>query len=563
QFKVQQEQQNKIAMAEEMAAKGIASQEAVEELKTTAVEKVREAAGRQINLDYQKIDTESGAAREKAIKNGYNKVVERIEKFAAKRGLKVKFFEGDKYVSGFEKDGTIYINVTEPKVMYKTAIHETLHGLRSNNQAEYESLKKAIFDAAGKNKKLFMTGVRAEMGYVQSASESVQSSVRNDDGTINRDAVEEEVIAKMCEELIDNPQNFVEKLNGDRTAVQAIIDFVKDLIDNVYIEFSDSEKAQMKKAVREAEKALETYMEGKADTSENITKFSVNDDEYLELAKNPEANEAKLQKMVEEAANDLMADSKIRDDEGKLIPVYHGTKEDFYVFDTSVMGGKNGVQEGFGIYTTDNPNVAGSYGERKLKMYANITNPARADKKTIKAKTLAALIKDTCIRQADAMVEDGEYDSNDEAVMDTWVSNYVYTYGMGMEQAYKETAENILKQNSNDMEIVQEVMSGMAIRNYEEAMAFYHNSLMPITKIDGFVTSWENAETGGRSNIILAFDSEQLKAADPVTYGDNGDIIPLSERFKADNADIRFSVDIDNYTENSYTESIWIKDNNL
>ena len=271
--KVAQEQQSKVAMVQELANEGIATQEDVIKAQTDAQTKIEKANNRQINLDYQNIDTESGAVRTKAIKNGYSKVVERIEKFAAKRGLKVKFFEGDKYISGFEKDGTIYINVTDPKVMYKTAIHESLHALRTNNQAEFDALKKAVFEAGKVDKKLFMSGVKAELGYVNSKSESVQASIRNEDGTVNRDVVEEEVLAKMCEELIENPQAFVDKLNGDRTVVQAIIDFVKELIDSTYIEFSNSEKAQMRKAVREAEKALERYMKGETNgkfTIENV-----------------------------------------------------------------------------------------------------------------------------------------------------------------------------------------------------------------------------------------------------------------------------------------------------
>ncbi|MBQ2212844.1 MAG: hypothetical protein II410_08175, partial [Ruminococcus sp.] len=38
----------------------------------------------------------------------------------------------------------------------------------------------------------------------------------------------------------------------------------------------------------------------------------------------------------------------------------------------------------------------------------------------------------------------------------------------------------------------------------------------------------------------IVFDSSQLKSADPVTYDSNGDIIPLSERFNAENEDIRY-----------------------
>lgn len=41
----------------------------------------------------------------------------------------------------------------------------------------------------------------------------------------------------------------------------------------------------------------------------------------------------------------------------------------------------------------------------------------------------------------------------------------------------------------------------------------------------------------------VVFDSNRIKSADPVTYDNNGDIIPLSERFKVIQRDIRYSID--------------------
>lgn len=40
----------------------------------------------------------------------------------------------------------------------------------------------------------------------------------------------------------------------------------------------------------------------------------------------------------------------------------------------------------------------------------------------------------------------------------------------------------------------------------------------------------------------VVYSPEQIKSADPITYDDNGNVIPLSERFKADNKDIRYSI---------------------
>lgn len=267
------------------------------------------------------------------------------------------------------------------------------------------------------------------------------------------------------------------------------------------------------------------------------------DDTYISAVNDGNMKEA--QKLVDEAAESAMPDSKIRDKDGKLKPVYHGTKDMFWTFDTSVQGGVNGTAEGFGIYTSDNPAVTSAYGDRQLKMYANITKPATSAKKTITTAKLSALIKDTCKRQAEQLVADGEYESVKEALMDTWVSNYVYTYDIGMERSYRETAQSILQMNDSDMTVIQEVMSGMAIRGYDDALSFYRNSLTPITGFDGFVTQWTNKETGEKSDIILALDSSQLKSADAVTKDDNGNVIPLSERFNMEKEDIRFSRRVD------------------
>ena len=67
--------------------------------------------------------------------------------------------------------------------------------------------------------------------------------------------------------------------------------------------------------------------------------------------------------------------------------------------------------------------------------------------------------------------------------------------------------------------------------------------LTPTTGIDGFKYG----------DVYLALSSEQVKSADPVTYDDDGNIIPLSERFRTDrtgedawkNEDIRYSVEDD------------------
>ena len=58
---------------------------------------------------------------------------------------------------------------------------------------------------------------------------------------------------------------------------------------------------------------------------------------------------------------------------------------------------------------------------------------------------------------------------------------------------------------------------------------------------------------GRGSTTYIILDSEQAKSADPVTYDDQGNVIPLSERFNTENEDIRYSASLtDMVKEGSY-----------
>lgn len=49
------------------------------------------------------------------------------------------------------------------------------------------------------------------------------------------------------------------------------------------------------------------------------------------------------------------------------------------------------------------------------------------------------------------------------------------------------------------------------------------------------------------TTVYIAFDSSQVKSADPVTYDDDGNVIQLSERFNAEEPDIRYSIGTEGY----------------
>ena len=69
----------------------------------------------------------------------------------------------------------------------------------------------------------------------------------------------------------------------------------------------------------------------------------------------------------------------------------------------------------------------------------------------------------------------------------------------------------------------------------------FHQAIKDVTGHDGVKVVFED----GSKDFYVAWDSNQIKSADPVTYDDDGNVIPLSKRFKENQDDIRFSLDID------------------
>lgn len=73
---------------------------------------------------------------------------------------------------------------------------------------------------------------------------------------------------------------------------------------------------------------------------------------------------------------------------------------------------------------------------------------------------------------------------------------------------------------------------------------------------DGFILD-EGADPDGNGGVVhrglsfVPFAPNQIKSADPVTYDDNGNVIPLSERFNPEKEDIRYSLSAPTFYSNA------------
>ena len=313
------------------------------------------------------------------------------------------------------------------------------------------------------------------------------------------------------------------------------------------------------------------------------------DADYLSAVKRGDV--AAAQKMVDEAAKKA----------GYGTRGYHGSRESFTVFShKDIYGGKSNSIAGIGFWFTPSKSAAQNWtdqawwgkGEPQVyDSYLKINNPkvyettVDPDKETKiqdiydkldvieeKAKKLydkhkydmeeAYIFSEVSLRRnrgkADDILESKKvsFGSEEYDALKKDVTSYVeykneidrltdeslsYHYSDAYEK-FKTDVYKLAGMNAEDANF-----GGMS-RAIEGGVEQYRDKLKENLKkqgYDGMViknTKFDADTMGERNTQYVVFDPEQIKSADPVTYDDNGNVIPLSERFNSEKDDIRFSL---------------------
>ena len=238
-------------------------------------------------------------------------------------------------------------------------------------------------------------------------------------------------------------------------------------------------------------------------------RFNVENNDIRYSLKDSEGN------TLTESQQEYFKDSKVRDKDGNLLVVYHGSPAKFTIFKHAYLN-THGNSHGRGFYFTENKSLAEGYnkeGGQLLKGYLNIENPLSEEKITIKKADLVKLIKATCKEEAQRLVEDDEYANVREALPNTWVSNYVETYSMRMDDVYAEVANIVYSGSDNDVDIIAELTNGGA--GNEIVLKLTHD----ILGYDGVI--YEN-NYGHHEFVSLV--SNQFKSIDNTNPTSNPDI---------------------------------------
>ena len=239
------------------------------------------------------------------------------------------------------------------------------------------------------------------------------------------------------------------------------------------------------------------------------------DQEYLSAVERGDTETA--QKMVDKKAKES----------GYTVKAYHGTpNNDFTVFDKERIG-KGTDQYGAGFYFATNKEASRSYGERVIDSLLSIKKPFKINGSSSEGANLIDAGYEHLLTEAQAYKVikrlPNIYDPENSILGDY----YDAYWEVGAEEwMIRDLASNESYRNIG-------YLDSDLFRNYPNEL---HEALRDVVGYDGIEVTFDNGD-----KFYVAWFDTQMKSADPITYDDEGDIIPLSQRFDSDENDIRYS----------------------
>lgn len=224
-----------------------------------------------------------------------------------------------------DKDGSreILVNTDSKKYIEAVLVHETAHDFQTTSPETYTKLQDITREFA-----------EAQNEYSRIYSE-VAGMYKNAEGV----DINEEVTSRLLEDYLGN-KDFINNLTTkEPSIVKKIIDEVKYLVKKFTAGSPEARKLvelqhDLEKTYREA------YKQTKATETTEGTKYSL-DNQGRELSK---------------GQIEYFKDSKVRDEKGNLLTVYHGTPNGgFNIYDTGMLGNTSGASDtSLGFHLTDN-----------------------------------------------------------------------------------------------------------------------------------------------------------------------------------------------------------------
>lgn len=382
-----------------------------------------------------------------------------------------------------------------PSRAAKVAFHEV---------AVHKGLREAMGDHYG----LFLEKIGKDFA---GEIENFRNSSRGQAYSFASDAeVIEEFLANVGEDLVNG---------ADRTLIDRIIDALRKFL-RKFPKFS-----QLRYTQRELENIILASADqirtksGRFNTDAAVQKLSGENAEGRFSVNQADGNGQKRTKtdvrfsvspdVDTPAFKNWFGKSKVVDQDGKPLVVYHGSSADFTVF-SHRFGYRNGAAEGRGFYFTSDKNKAEGYktdNGKLFEVYLRLQKPLDPDKLSITKSEVEKIIR--------AIDSDGDYVANYDE------SGVGYPGKAWYDKAVRSAVNAIHDSSDDNADIVAEIYSSFG---QGDALA----KITEATGYDGFI----------KGDVYVVFNPAQIKSAT-----DN------VGTYDPDNPDVRFSLGNDSLAE--------------
>ena len=260
---------------------------------------------------------------------------------------------------------------------------------------------------------------------------------------------------------------------------------------------------EMRKVEKEREQKAIQEFKNKQEQKEKKQNDTINNGLIQEPRNNSKVDNKG--RALSKKQQEYFRNSKVRDEKGNLVTLYHGTPNNFTQFNYDYIG-SNGTALGKGFYLTDDKKIAESYAGKNgniMELYANIEKPLSLDKINITQKEYKKFIEEVNKKTKGQFLSDyGEVNYEGyNTVLNRAMENYNY--------------------NQNDVDLIHEVFNTAGL-SWEEGFRLLKDSL----GYDGVINEHFN---GTESKVYVPTLPEQIKKIDNI--------------FPTNNKDIRYSTD--------------------
>lgn len=264
----------------------------------------------------------------------------------------------------YDGKDTIVVNKKYRSQLYGAISHEGfVHAFSNMSKDAFNQFRKYITEGEGQKiyNEIMKTKGKETIWGEKLKDTTLEEAVRETYKESSNAVIEEELLAHFMQELIKDGNRFNQILenNNGKSVIKKLINKVKSSID----------KTGITSLINQYQKAIDNIDAKKTSESNNLGLVMYSLKPNIRYSKSLDSNGQKLSVEQEQ----YFKDSVIRDENGNLLVLYHGTDADFTIFDKKIS------QNAF-FFSRDKL-TAGSYYDynrnngKTMEVYLNIKNP--------------------------------------------------------------------------------------------------------------------------------------------------------------------------------------------